>query len=176
MKKKIIKVLILFLYFFVCVYLIERSFKYDNVKSNYKVNTGHLFSNEKMIEIPKINLFLIVEKADDNFQNLDESLVYYKYFNPDDKIIIFGHSGMGTGTYFNKLDELNNNDMVNLYFDGKVYKYEFNKSYVVSKTATYLLENEENSKKLLLITCKRNDKNKRVVVELVLKSSKTLKK
>lgn len=156
--------------------MIERSFNYDELESMYKVNTGHLYEGRQMIEIPRINLFLNVEKADDNFQNLDESLVYYKYFNPNNKIIIFGHSGMGVGTYFNKLHELSSNDFVNLYLEDKVYKYIFNKSYTVSKNATYILENEENSKKLLLITCKRNDKNKRVVVELVLKSSQTLKK
>lgn len=156
--------------------MIERSFNYDELESMYKVNTGHLYDGGQMIEIPRINLFLNVEKADDNFQNLDESLVYYKYFNPNNKIIIFGHSGMGVGTYFNKLHKLSSNDFVNLYLEDKVYKYIFNKSYTVSKNATYILENEENSKKLLLITCKRNDKNKRVVVELVLKSSQTLKK
>lgn len=151
--------------------MIERSFNYDELESTYKVNTGHLYDGGQMIEIPRINLFLNVEKADDNFQNLDESLVYYKYFNPDNKIIIFGHSGVGFGTYFNRLDELNINDIAYLIINGKKYYYYVNDVYEVSKNATYILKNEYDSKKLLLVTCVKGDKNKRLVVELSLSSN-----
>ena len=122
-----------------------------------------------MIEIPSIDLKLYLEKAEDNFSNLDTYLVYYKDFNPDNKIIIFGHSGMGKGTFFNRLDELKNNDLVYIYNKNKKYKYYVNSIYIVNKKRIDILNEEKGAKKLLLITCDKNNKNNRVVVELLQK-------
>ena len=48
--------------------------------------------------------------------------------------------------------------------------------YDVKKEDIFILENEYNSYKLLLITCNKKIKNNRLVIELKLKSAKNLKK
>lgn len=170
MKKRLFSFIIIIIYFSASIYLINFSFETTSTLATYEVNNGHSY-NEKILEIPKINLKLEVVKANDNFENLDNNLVYYNHFNPDDKIIIFGHSGVGFGTYFNRLDELNSNDKAYLIINGKKYYYYVNDVYEVSKNATYILKNEYDSKKLLLVTCVKGDKNKRLVVELSLSSN-----
>ena len=170
MRKRLFSFIIIIIYFSLSIYLISFSCEVKKVTSSYEVNNGHAY-NEKILEIPKINLKLEVIKADEDFGNLNNNLVYYNYFNPDNKIIIFGHSGVGFGTYFNRLDELNINDIAYLIINGKKYYYYVNDVYEVSKNATYILKNEYDSKKLLLVTCVKGDKNKRLVVELSLNSN-----
>lgn len=170
MRKRLFSFIIIIIYFSISIYLINCCFETTSTLATYEVNNGHSY-NEKILEIPKINLKLEVVKANDNFENLDNNLVYYNHFNPDDKIIIFGHSGVGFGTYFNRLDELNINDIAYLIINGKKYYYYVNDVYEVSKNATYILKNEYDSKKLLLVTCVKGDKNKRLVVELSLSSN-----
>ena len=83
---------------------------------------------------------------------------------------------MGKGTYFNRLDELPVGDVAYLEYNNKIYKYSITRTYNISKKNTYILKKENYSKKLLLVTCVKNNKNKRLVVELVLKSDKTIEK
>ena len=131
------------------------------VESYYNNNSSFNYKSNMIIDIPSINLKATVKLADNDFKNLDDGLVYYKYNDYKNKIIIFGHSGIGYGTYFNRLDELTFNDNVYLYKD--------------KLKITYAVYNDEKER-LLLITCKPNDKNKRLVVNLSVKSVKTLKK
>lgn len=176
MKKKVLSIFVIIIYFYIMLNLIYSSIISKDITSNYMINTGKTYSDSIIIEISKISLKMPVLKALDDFSNLDNSIVYYKKFDPKNKIIIFGHSGIGYGAFFNRLDELNINDSVFLYNKDMMYEYEVFNVYNVDKTAVYLLNEEENSKKLLLITCIKNDKNKRLVVELKLKSIKTIEK
>ena len=129
----------------------------------------------EVIIIPKINLKQSILKADDDFSNLNNNLVYYKQINIADKIIIFGHSGVGYGTYFNRLDELNLNDILYLYKDNIKYTYQVIKIYKIKETKVDILNEEKNSKKMLLITCDKNNNKKRLVIELLQKGSYSLK-
>lgn len=175
MRKKLFKFSILIFYFFVSIYIIN--FSIQNKDNEYIYETKSVsYANLIMLKIPKINLSTKVIKASKNFSNLNSSLVYYREFNPNDKIIIFGHSGMGKGTYFNRLDELPVGDVAYLEYNNKIYKYSITRTYNISKKNTYILKKENYSKKLLLVTCVKNNKNKRFVVELVLKSDKTIEK
>lgn len=151
---------------------------YENkkeVESYYNNDTSFNYKSNLVLNIPSINLDLVVKKANGDFSNLDKNLVYYKrnYFH--DKIIIFGHSGLGYGAFFNRLDELNKNDKAYLYKDKNKAIYEVTDTYYVSYKDVYILNNDEEGT-LLLVTCKKNDKFSRLVVKLSLKSIKTLKK
>ena len=123
--------------------------------------------NEKYISIPKINLYHEIIKADDKFNNLNNNIVYYKNLNIDEKIILFGHSGIGFGTYFNRIDELIIGDIMYLYLNNNTYKYTVINTYLISKYDVNILDNNDN--KILLITCDKKNKNNRLVVELNLK-------
>ena len=106
---------------------------------------------------------------------MNKNLVYYKRNDFNDKMIIFGHSGLGYGAFFNRLDELNKNDEAYLYKDNDKAIYKVVDIYYVSYKDVYILNNDEEGT-LLLVTCKKNDKSLRLVVKLSLKSIKTLKK
>ena len=125
-------------------------------------------NNIKLI-IPSINLNYNIRKNQSNFNNLNSSLVYFNNIDPNNKIIIFGHSMMGKGVLFNRIDELKNNDICYLYINKNKYKYFVNNIYLVNKNKVQLLDEEKDSKKLILITCSKKYKNKRLIVELLQK-------
>lgn len=175
MRRKLFKSSILIFYFFVSIYIINFSIQNKNNEYIYETKSVS-YANLIMLKIPKINLLTKVIKANENFSNLNSSLVYYREFNPNNKIIIFGHSGMGKGTYFNRLDELSLDDEVYLQYNKKIYKYSITRTYNILKKDTYILKKEDDSKKLLLVTCIKNNKNKRLVVELVQKKAKSIEK
>ena len=179
MRKKLLKILlaILFLILIKDVFMITIS-NYNNEKSvdaYFKNDTSFNYKSDFVIKIPKINLSSVIKKADDDFKSLDNSLVYYKYDNYKEKIIVFGHSGIGYGTYFNRLDELKVGDCFYLYKDKSKITYVVNKIYKISETKTDILKNDKKNV-LLLITCDKKSKNKRLVVESLVNSVETLKK
>ncbi len=147
----------------------------ESVEAYFKNDTSFNYKSDLVINVPKIKLETVIKKADLDFKNLDESLVYYKNDNYKEKIIVFGHSGVGYGVYFNRLDELEVNDYIYLYKDKLKITYTVNKKYKIPDTDISILEN--NGKEvLLLVTCDKNNKNMRLVVELGVNSVKTLKK
>lgn len=147
----------------------------ESIKSYFRSDTSFNYKSDFIIKIPKIKLESIIKKADLDFKNLDDSLVYYKYDDYKDKIIVFGHSGVGYGVYFNRLDELEINDYLYLYKDKLKITYNVNKKYNIPDTNISILEND-CKEALLLVTCDKNNKNMRLVVELGVNSVKTLKK
>ena len=124
------------------------------VESYYNNNSSFNYKSNMIIDIPSINLKATVKLADNDFKNLDDGLVYYKYNDYKNKIIIFGHSGIGYGTYFNRLDELTFNDNVYLYKDKLKITYVVDKIYDIKSTNIDILYNDEKER-LLLITCKK---------------------
>ena len=178
---KIINILIVFVLSLTFIY--DRYSNSEVYTSNYMINNGFNnknnlesinYINEIYIYIPSINLNKKVVKAYDDFSNLNNNLVYYKSLNVNDKNIIFGHSGLGFGTYFNRIDELKDNDLLYIRVGNINYTYVFKDKYIINETDTYILNNETNSNKLLLITCNKSVKNKRLVVEFKLKCTKSV--
>ena len=146
------------------------------LSSKYNIKPNPYYSNDIILEIKKINLKQKVIKADDDFSNLDNHLVYYKSFNPLNKVIIFGHSGLGYGAFFNRLDELKIGNKAFVYNKEKCYEYSIYDIKIVDEDAIYLLDDEENSHKLYLITCDKKRKNKRLVLYLKLNNIKSIEK
>lgn len=145
-----------------------------SVSSYYKNESNFNYSTEMLIDIPSINLETIVKKATDNFDNLDKNLVYYKNDNYNKTIIVLGHSGAGYGTYFNRINELSYSDLLYLSVGDKKIEYKFNKKYEIKETQVDIL-NSDIYNTLLLITCKKNDNTKRLVVEYTVNNVQTLK-
>ena len=175
MKRKLIRLFTILIYFTIMLNLIYKDFNVNGEsKVSYVLDTSIPYSDKIMLDIPKIKLKEYVKKALDDFSNLDNSLVYYKEFDINDKIVIFGHSGMSYGSYFNRINELKKQDLSYIYFKGKVYEYEVTNISTISKYSTYVLNKEKNSKKLVFITCDKKNKDKRLMVELYLKNIKTL--
>lgn len=179
MKRNILKIVLITL----IIILIKDVFfmvyiSYNNkkeVKSYYENNSSFNYKSDMVLSIPKINLEAVVKKADNDFKNLNKNLVYYKNDNYKKSIIILGHSGVGYGTFFNRIDELDKDDDVYLYKDKLKISYVVDKKYNVLDTNIDVLK-INNTPGLTLITCDKKDKNKRLVVKLTLKGTETLVK
>lgn len=178
--KKILVSLILFISVFLItkdmVFMLLLNSSNDKmVKAYFNNNSSFNYKSDMVLNIPSINLETVVKKADDKFKLLDRYLVYYKNNNYKDGIVILGHSGMGYGTYFNRLDELDNKSNVYIYKDKLKLTYQFKEKMDVKETQTDIL-NSAKANELILITCKKSVKDERLVVKLVLKSAKTIDK
>lgn len=145
------------------------------VKAYFNNNSSFNYNGDMVLSIPSINLETVVKKADNEFKLLDRYLVYYKNNNYKAGIVILGHSGMGYGTYFNRLDELDNKSNVYIYKDKLKLTYQFKEKMDVKETQINIL-NSAKANELILITCKKSVKDERLVVKLVLKSAKTIEK
>lgn len=179
MKKNILKLIIVVLAIILTKEIfIDFYVNYKNkesITSYYKNDSSFNYESDMIISIPKINLERVVEKAADDFKNLNKSLVYYKRNNPNEKLVIFGHSGVGYGTYFNRIDELEVGNKVYLYINKLKVTYVVSEKYMVLETDISILNNDEEGS-LLLVTCNKNNKKKRLIVKLMVENIKTLKK
>lgn len=178
--KKILVSLILFISVFLItkdmVFMLLLNSSNDKmVKAYFNNNSSFNYNGDMVLDIPDISLKNIVKKSDDKFKLLDRYLVYYKNNNYKDGIVILGHSGMGYGTYFNRLDELDNKSNVYIYKDKLKLTYQFKEKMNVKEMQTDIL-NSAKANELILITCKKSVKDERLVVKLVLKSAKTIDK
>ncbi len=159
----------------ICMTLFLNYKNKESITSYYNNDSSFNYKRDMIITIPKINLERVVEKATADFKNLDEGLVYYNHNNPMEKLVIFGHSGVGYGTYFNRLDELELGDKVHLYINKSKITYVVSKKYKVLETDTSILNNDEE-RSLILVTCDKYNKKNRLIVKLMIKNIKTLKK
>ena len=167
MKKKFVKLLVFAIILFLAnnlFLIIYNEHNNKKVVDAYYNNPSSFNSGDMILVIPSIKLKRIVKHAKDDFSNLNNNLVYYKNNNSGGTIFIFGHSGMGYGTFFNRINELTINDICFLHIGKSKIKYKFISSYIVDEKDTDILE--DKSDKLLLITCLKNNPKKRLVIEM----------
>ncbi len=85
---------------------------------------------------------------------------------PDqDNSIMFlaAHSGIGKIAYFEKLDKLQENDIVILIYNDKTFKYKVKSIYEEQKNG-YIDINKEKSNQLILTTCSPKKKDKQLII------------
>ena len=122
--------------------------KYD-VVYNYinKIDTEETKKLSGVLEIPSINLKTGI------VSDVDEGLVFV-----NDKLIA-GHSGNCKVCYFDNLDKLELGDNVYLYID-KETEYKVDSIKEVDKSRVYI------NGDLNLITCKKTDRDRRLLISL----------
>ncbi len=123
--------------------------KYD-VVYNYinKIDTEDTKKLNGVLEIPSIHLKTGI------VSNVDEGLVFVT-----DRLIA-GHSGNCKVCYFDNLDKLELGDNVYLYIDGET-EYKVDSIKEVDKNRVYI------NGDLNLITCKKSDKDRRLLISLI---------
>ena len=122
--------------------------KYD-VVYNYinKIDNEETKKLSGVLEIPSINLKTGI------VSNVDEGLVFVT-----DKLIA-GHSGNCKVCFFDDLDKLELGDNVYLYIDSEI-EYKVDSIKEVDKSRVYI------NGDLNLITCKKTDKDRRLLISL----------
>lgn len=119
------------------------------------------------IEIPKINFYKGFYAKESTLNNVKFNLyVMPSSSYPDVKngnLIIAGHSGNYSNSYFKDLHLLVEGDQINIYYNNKKYIYEIKKIYLQDKTGTINVYRNLSKNTLTLITCTLNDEGHQTV-------------
>ena len=119
-----------------------------------------------VLEIPKINLKTGIVWSNKSFSTMNRNVSIYPTSVLPDKVgnlILFGHSGTTSVGYFHKLNQLQNNDFIYLYYNQKTYTYKVFEIWEVSAANnTPLKQTDKNT--ITLLTCKRGNNKRRLVI------------
>ena len=120
-----------------------------------------------VIKIPKIGLEKGLASKGSYYNNVNRNIQILTESDMPDKekgnVILAGHSGNSSVSYFRKLNKLENNDEVIISYNGRDYVYRMVNSYEIEKNGyAHILRNAEKTT-LTLITCKHNT-NKQLIV------------
>lgn len=146
----------------------ETTSEYRNIiTSKSSKTTTRIKDNFLMIlEIPKINIKRGIYNKDSKHNNVDENITILNSSSmPDEEngnVILASHSGNSDISYFKNLEELNNGDIVYIYYNGHKYTYVIALSEVVDKVGTISVSKAKGSNTLVLITCKKNIDDKQI--------------
>lgn len=142
----------------------------EEVKVEEKVETEAYLA---VLKIDKIKLERGIYNINSKNNNVNKNIKILKESDMPDKengnVIIAGHSGSSYIAYFKNLVKLNNGDEAKIFYNGKTYIYNLEKSYEVEKTGKIALSKNKDKQTLTLITCKTNT-NKQIVFVFELKN------
>lgn len=125
--------------------------------------------NEKLnsynIKIDKINLNMEYKISSKN-NKIREIVMFEECGRPNitnSNTVIGAHSGSASYAYFNKINLLEDGDIINITYEDKIYNYMVIEVKEVDDNQIEILENKDRSI-LTLLTCKIRDNTKRIVV------------
>lgn len=138
--------------------------KIENTIKNYtSYNTNDVY--DMVLSIPKIALKKGIYKKDDKRNNIEENVTIHKESDYPDSlgsnVILMAHSGTSKISYFDELDKLDYDSLIEIYYNEIKYVYKIGKIYDVNKDKVYI--EDDNRKRVTLITCSKKDKTKQVV-------------
>ena len=114
-----------------------------------------------VLDIPKINFYKGFYSKTSSLNNVQFNLFVLKESDYPDvvngNLIIAGHSGNYSNSYFNDLYKLSIDDTVTVHYQGKDYIYKITKIYYEKKTGTVRILRNRNKTSLTLITCTNGD-------------------
>ncbi len=120
-----------------------------------------------VIEIPKIKLKKGLCKIDESCNRVSKNIQVIKESDmPNIKngnLILASHNGNSSVSFFNKLNKLKVNDTIYIYYKNIVYEYKLSNSYEIKKNGNAIIHRDGTKTTLILITCKKNSKDKQIV-------------
>lgn len=121
---------------------------------NYETYVG-------ILDIPKIGFSKGFYKKESSLNNVKFNLKILPQSNyPDEdkgNVIIIGHSGNYSNSYFGNLYKLALDDTASITYNGKKYTYKIVNIYTDKKDGTVTIYRDETKKCLTLITCTKDD-------------------
>lgn len=129
-----------------------------------------------IIEIPTINLKQGVVDSTENFNSINYAISVDKNSNYPSELgnfILYAHSGNSYISYFRKLNQVDINDEVYVYYNGVKYHYVIENKYDIEKTGKAKVINLKDNRYITLITCNQDRKGYQIVVEGKLMDSTT---
>ena len=141
----------------------------EEQETDYEVYTGTL-------EIPKIgfNKGFYKKESPLNDVKINIKILNESSYPDEDKgnVIIIGHSGNYSNSYFGELYKLENNDEAIINYKNKIYTYKITNIYDENKDGTITIYRDTGKSTLTLITCTKDDETKQTVYILELTNIK----
>jgi len=148
--------------------------KIDKEEEVKQVHINKVFKNNVIEEepigkiiIPKIDLKKDLYSKDSNKNNIEENITILKEStdpaNENSILFIAAHSGTSNVSFFNRLDELNLKDIVEIDYQNNHYIYVINKIEEQPKTG-YISGIKENKRQLVLTTCCPKKENCQLII------------
>jgi len=134
----------------------------EEEKANYQINYT------AVLEIPSINLKRGVVDSTKNFNSINYAISVdnsSQYPNELGNFILYSHSGNSNIAFFNKLNKLEINDDIYVYYNGVKYHYSIRNKYDIEKTGKAKVISRKDDKYITLITCNQNKKGFQIVIE-----------
>ena len=137
-------------------------------KNEEKKEEKHVEENYLMVvEIPKINLRKGIYNINSKNKTVNKNIQIMKESDMPNKdkgmLVLAGHNGNSRVSYFDRLNELNKEDKVYIYYANNKYTYEISNMYEAEKNGTITVKKEREKTVIVLISCKKNTKDKQLV-------------
>ena len=137
-------------------------------KNEEKKEEKHVEENYLMVvEIPKINLRKGIYNINSKNNTVNKNIQIMKESDMPNKdkgmLVLAGHNGNSRVSYFDRLNELNKEDKVYIYYANNKYTYEISNMYEAEKNGTITVKKEREKTVIVLISCKKNTKDKQLV-------------
>ena len=172
LRKSLVSILLLTIYLGSCLLIYDnekdiKSISTTNIERN--TNTSYISTinkeeNDEIIgtlTIDKLNLSKNIYNINSSHNNVEENVTI---LNDDINLIVLAaHSGPGYIAFFNDLDKLELNDIVNLTYNNKNLVYKVTNIEEQAKDGNIEI-NKTDKQRLILTTCSKKDKGKQLVV------------
>lgn len=137
-------------------------------KNEEKQEKEHVEEDYLMaVEIPKINLRKGIYNINSKNNTVNKNIQIMKESDMPNKdkgmLVLAGHNGNSRVSYFDRLNELNKEDKVYIYYANNKYTYEISNMYEAEKNGTITVKKEREKTVIVLISCKKNTKDKQLV-------------
>ena len=123
---------------------------------------------DMVIEIPSINLKYGLYDINSRYNSVNYGLQILRESDmpnvTNGNLVIAGHSGTSSISYFRYLYRLKNDDLVFIYYKGTKYIYKINNIYEEEKDGSITIHRDNNKTIIALITCKSRSNNQYVFI------------
>lgn len=149
---------------------VEEVKKEENKSETYEYYIGKL-------EIPKIGFSRGFYDKDSSLNNAKWNIKVLKESSYPDvnngNLIIIGHSGNYSNSYFSNLYKLTKNDLAYVYYKNIKYTYQVTNVYNENKDGNIAIKRNPNKSVLTLITCTKDDESHQTVyiLEMISKNN-----
>ena len=155
-------------------YVLERK---EEVTEKNKISytlqeqTGYLKKEvdtyDMILSIPQINLKKGIYDKGNEKNNIEENVTIHEQSDYPDKensnVILMAHSGTGKKAFFTDLVKLNEDSLIEFYYQKTKYVYKIDHYYSEKKIGTLMIQRDPTKKAITLITCSQKDKSKQLV-------------
>jgi len=156
-------------------YIIERKeliIEKNKIENTLQQQTGYLVKKDievynMILSIPQIKLKKGIYTKEDKRNDIEENIQIHEvsdYPNQDNSnVILIAHSGTGKKAFFKDLEKLNQDSLIELYYNNIKYVYKIDNYYNINKIGTASIKRDKTKKTVTLITCSQSDKTKQLI-------------